>query len=179
MLPKGWKAWGSGTLISSWPNSSKPWIKTFKEIISWPHPLELPENRQAAKESGKRKFEKEKNWVINDSLRWKKIFDLALHGFKRKLVFLTINKPLPPLLVVPTSRLPSRETLEGGGRDNPPTWPPPSWDPNPLRLPLWSSRGKGVVQGISYSKRVTYYIRLAAAPNPWVGFPGQCGPMVG
>ena len=121
----------------------------------------------------------QKNWVINDSLRWKKIFDLALHGFKRKLVFLTINKPLPPLLVVPTSRLPSRETLEGGGRDNPPTWPPPSWDPNPLRLPLWSSRGKGVVQGISYSKRVTYYIRLAAAPNPWVGFPGQCGPMVG
>ena len=140
-----------------------------------PPPLELPENRQAAKESGKRKFEKEKNWVINDSLRWKKIFDLALHGFKRKLVFLTINKPLPPLLVVPISRLPSWETLEGG--DNHPTWPPPSWDPNPL--PLWSSRGKGVFQDMSYSKRVAYYIHLAAAPNPWVGSPGQRGPMFG
>ena len=40
-------------------------------------------------------------------------------------------------------------------------------------------RDKLKKKGVSYSKRVAYYIHLAAAPNPWVGSPGKCGPMVG
>ena len=46
-------------------------------------------------------------------------------GLKENLLFLQFTKPLPPFLVVPTSRLPSRETLEGGGIITQHGLPPP------------------------------------------------------
>ena len=125
---------------------------------------------------GSLKNEKNESF-INDSLNWKKIFDLkiALHGLKRKLVFLTIYQTPSTSPGCPDLSHPFKGDTRGG-RNNHPTWPPPSWPKSP---PLWSCRGKGVYQGVSYSKRVAYYIHLAAAPNPWVGSPGKCGPMVG